>query len=117
MNYEITPEADGAKIAAVKVRAVNLTSTQVTLSVDAAAAALNDRDGQAFRPFEPSSRHVETVAEAPTDNPYGAHMWGRFQLLKGFEVAGWFFFEVPDGIDFGDFAWEDVEFVRVPYPR
>ena len=117
VNYEITPQEDGAKIAAVRARAVNLESTQVTLSIDAGAATLNGMEGEAFAPFEPSTRHVETTEEPPEDNPYGAHMWGRFQLRRGFEVAGWFFFEVPDGLEYSDFAWEDVEFIRVPYPR
>ena len=117
LNYEITPEADGSKIAVVRARAVNLDSTQVTLSIDAGAAALNAKEGEAYAPFEPSSRHVETDAEAPEDNIYGPHLWGQFQLRKGFEVAGWFFFEVPDGEEFADFAWSDVEFIRVPYPR
>ena len=116
-NYEITPEADGTKIAAVRTRAVNLTSTQVTLSIDAGAASLNNKEGEAYRPFQPSSRHVETNEEPPEDNTYGAHLWGQFQLRRGFEVSGWFFFEVPEGEDFGDFAWDDVEFIRVPYPR
>ncbi len=117
VNYEITPQEEGAKIAAVRARAVNLESTQVTLSIDAAAVTLNGKEGEAFAPFEPSSRHVETNEEPPEENPYGAHMWGRFQLRKGFELAGWFFFEVPDGLEYSDFAWEDVEFIRVPYPR
>ena len=117
LNYEITPQEDGAKIAAVRARAVNLESTQVTLSIDASAAALNTKEGEAYFPFEPSSRHVQTSAEPPEDNIYGPHMWGQFQLRRGFEVAGWFFFEVPDGEDFSDFSWDDVEFIRVPYPR
>ena len=116
-NYEITPEEDGAKIAAVRARAVNVTSTQVTLSIDAGAAVLNGKEGEAYRPINPFGRHTETNAAAPEENPYGQHMWGRFQLRKGFELAGWFFFEVDDGVDYADFAWEDVEFIRVLYPR
>lgn len=118
VNYEITPEAEGSKIAAVRARAVNLDSTQVTLSIDAGAATLTAKEGDAYSAFEPSTRHVETSAEPPEDNIYGPHLWGQFQLRRGFEVAGWFFFEVPDGVDeFADFAWDDVEFIRVPYPR
>ena len=117
LNYEITPEAEGTKIAAVRARAVNQDSTQVTLSIDARAATLNAKEGEAYAPFEPSSRHVETAAEAPEDNVYGPHLWGQFQLRRQFEVKGWFFFEVPDGEEFADFAWNDVEFIRVPYPR
>ena len=117
VNYEITPQEEGAKIAAVRARAVNVTSTQVTLSIDAAAARLNAKEGEAYAPFEPTSRHVQTGDEPPEENPYGAHMWGDFQLRRGFELAGWFFFEVPDGQEYSDFGWEDVEFIRVPYPQ
>ena len=116
-NYEITPEAEGNNIAAVNVRAVNQSSTQVTLSIDAGAASLIGIEGEEYRPFEPSSRHLETDADAPADNLYGSHLWGRFQLRKDFEISGWFFFEVPDGVEISDFGWDDVEFVRVPYPR
>ena len=116
-SYVITPMEEGAKIAALRARAVNVTSTQVTLSVDEAAVTLNGTEGQQFSPFDPKSRAEETTEETPEDNPYGAHVWGRFQLRKGFEVAGWLFFEVPAGTEFIDMAWDNVEFVRVPYPR
>ena len=56
LNYEVTPEADGSKIAAVRARAVNLDSTQVTLSIDAGAVTLTAKEGEAYAPFEPSSR-------------------------------------------------------------
>ncbi len=116
-SYVITPMEEGAKIAALRVRAVNLTSTQVTLSVDEAAVILNGKEGEQFRPFEPGSRAEETTEEAPEDNPYGTHLWGRFHLRKGFEIAGWLFFEAPAGKEFVDVVWDNVEFVRVPYPR
>ena len=116
-NYIITPQEENFKIAAVRARAVNLTSTQVTLSVDENAVTLNAKDGAEFKPFEPGMRAVETAEEAPEDNVYGAHIWGPFQLFKGFEIAGWFFFEVPEGTEFADIVWDNVEFVRVPYPR
>ncbi|MFH1560903.1 MAG: hypothetical protein ABID84_05825 [Chloroflexota bacterium] len=116
-NYVIAPQQEGTKIAAVKARAVNLKSTQVTLSIDENAAALNTADGSGFKPFESGVRAVETSEIAPKDNPYGSRLWGQFQLAKGYEVAGWFFFEVPEGTKFSDFTWEDVEYVRVRYPE
>lgn len=116
-NWVITPQEEGSKIAAVQARAVNVTSTQVTLSVDENAATLNAKEGGEFKAFEPGMRAVETSEEAPEDNPYGSHIWGQFQLFKNFEIAGWLFFEVPDGTEFADMVWDDVEFVRVVYPR
>lgn len=115
-NYVIAPQQEGNKIAAVKARAVNLKSTQVTLSIDENAATLNTADGSQFKPFESGVRAVETSETVPKDNPYGSRIWGQFQLIKGFEVSGWFFFEVPEGTKFSDFSWEDVESIRVPYP-
>ena len=116
-NWVITSQEEGFKIAAVRARAVNLTSTQVNLSVDEDAATLNAEDGDEFKLFEPGTRAVETTEEAPEDNPYGAHLWGQFQLFRGFEIAGWLFFEVPKDSEFSDIIWDDVEFVRVPYPE
>jgi len=116
-NWVITPQEENSKIAAVRARVVNLTSTQVTLSVDEDSVTLNAKDGPNFKPFEPGMRALGTEEEAPEDNIYGAHIWGPFQLYKNFEVAGWFFFEVPDDTEFSDIVWVNVEYVRVPYPR
>jgi len=115
-NWVITPQEENFKIAAVRARVVNLTSTQVTLSVDENAVTLNAKGGD-FKPFEPGMRALETAEEAPEDNIYSAHIWGPFQLYKNFEVAGWFFFEVPEDTEFSDIAWVNVEFVRVSYPQ
>ena len=114
-NYVIASQQEGMTIAAVKARVVNLMSNQVTLSVDENAVTLRSPGGVAFKPFEPKVREVETSETAPKDNPYGAHIWGQYQLKKNFEVAGWFFFEVPEDAEFIDLLWEDVETVRVIY--
>ena len=116
-NYVITPQGEGSKIAAVRARAVNLKSAQVTLSVDENSATLSTIGGGQFKAFEPALRAVETSETAPKDNPYGSHIWGQFQLLRNFEIAGWFFFEVPEDIGFSSLAWDDVEFIRVTYPQ
>jgi hypothetical protein len=116
-TYVITPQQEGTTIAAVKARAVNLKSSQVVLSVDENAVTLRTASGSEFKPFEPGIRAVKTSETPPKDNPYGAHIWGQLQLIKGYEVAGWFFFDVPEDAKFVDFVWEDVEFVRVFYPE
>ena len=114
-NYIITPQQDGTVIAAVRARAVNRESTQVTLSVDEDAAMLRTVSGANFKPFEAAARAVETSEPGPKDNPYGSHIWGQFQLIQNFEIAGWFFFEVPEKSKFFSFSWDDVEFIRVLY--
>ena len=116
-SYVITPMEEGAKIAALKARVVNFTSTQVTMFIDEASVTLNGTEGEQFSPFKPGTRAEKTTEEAPEDNTYGSHLWGRIQPRKGFHATGWFFFEVPAGTEFVDVAWDDVEFVRVPYPR
>ena len=116
-NYVITPEKDGTVIAAVRARAVNQNSTNVTLTVDEDTASLTTAGGLDFKPFEPGIRAVKTSEEAPKDNPYGTHIWGQVQLIQNFETAGWFFFEVPKDAEFIVFSWDDVEFIRVRYPQ
>lgn len=116
-NYVITPQEEGMVIAAVSARAVNLKSSQVTLSLDENSATLRGENGEVFLPFEPGLRAEKTSDSAPDGNPYGRHLWGQIQLIQGFEVAGWFFYDVPEGLDFLVFVWEDVESVSVPYPK
>jgi hypothetical protein len=116
-NYVITPKQEGTIIAAVRARVVNENSTQVTLSVDESAAVLTSTNGDSFTAFEPGSQATATTEQPPKDNPYGAHIWGQYQLIKDFEVAGWVFFEVPEDSEFITFSWDDVDFISVPYPR
>ena len=114
-NYVITPQEDGFKIAAVRVRAVNQTSAQAVLSIDENAVTLLPVNGTPLHPIVVHIRAEETAEEVSDGNPYGAHLWGTFQLMKGFEVSGWFFFDVAPGSSFTDIIWEDVEYIRVPY--
>ena len=114
-SYVITPREDGLKIAAVRIRAVNKTSAQVVMSVDENAVNLIPENGSPINPIVVHDRAEETTEEVSEGNPYGAHLWGTFQLARDFEVAGWFFFEVDPGNEFTDIIWEDVEYVRVPY--
>lgn len=116
-NYLISPQRDGEIIAAVKARAVNLKSTQVSLSIDESAVKLRTKDGLEFHALNVSSVRVETSSQVTDDNKYGTYAWGSVALKKGFEIAGWFFFSVPSGTEFFDFVWDDVEFVKVQYPK
>jgi hypothetical protein len=116
-NYVIAAQGEGSKLAVLRARAVNLTSTQIILFVDETVITLNSKDGVAFKPLNPDMISVLTTEDVPENNPYGAHIWGQFRLKKGFEIDGWLFFEVPKDTEFSDIVWESVEFVRVIYPR
>ena len=115
-NYILEPLDTGNVIAAVKARVVNPESSQVILSIDERASILRDTKGVEFSPFEPGQRAVETTEAAYERNLFGTHLWGQHNLIMGFEVKGWFFFEVPDSTEFASFVWEDVESVSVHYP-
>ena len=116
-NYVITPLQEGTIIAAVKARIVNLKSTQVILIADEDAALLTSAGGNESKPLNPGERAVETSEQAPKDNPYRSHIWGQFQIVQNFEIAGWLFFEVPEDSEFFSFSWDNVEFLRVLYPQ
>ena len=117
-NYVIAPKVPGNAIAAVRTRILNPESTQITLSVDGEAANLRDLNEIQYNLIDPSPGEgaVETDEEAPEDNTYAARIWGVFQVIEGFEVPGWLFFEVPEQLEFSALVWEDLEFVRVRYP-
>ena len=114
-TYMISPQEEGMSIAAVRTRAVNRNSTHVTISVDEDTAMLRSENGDEFKPFEPSKRAVKTSETAPKDNPYISHLWGQYTVIQNYEIAGWFFFEVPHGSAFTEFSWDDLEFIRVIY--
>lgn len=114
-NYMISPQEEGMSIAAVRARAVNRNSTHVSISVDQDTAILRSENGDEFKPFEPSKRAVKTSEMAPKDNPYVSHLWGQFRVIQNYEIAGWFFFEVPNDSEFTELSWDDLEFIRVKY--
>jgi len=116
-NYVISSDDQNKTIAVVKTRIVNIKSTQVNLSIDETSATLNSSEGDMFNAFNPASKALKTDENFPEDNPYGLQIWGEFTLKKGYEIAGVLFFEVPFGLDFSDLIWDDVEYVRVPYPK
>ena len=116
-NFSISSSEDNFQIAVVKLRVVNMKSTQVTLNVDRDAVTIVSKDGQTFSPFYPEDMASKTSDIHPEGNPYGLHVWGSFQLNKGYEIAGTVFFEVPKGLEVSDAIWDNVEYVRVPYPK
>lgn len=116
-SFAIAPQKEGMTLALVQVRIINPTSTRVTLTLDEEAALLVETGGVEFHPLNPSERAVETSAPTSKGNPYASHLWGQIQVAQGYEVTGWFFFEVPVGSKFAAFLWEDVESIRVYYSR
>ena len=116
-NFSISSSEDNFQIAVVKLRVVNMKSTQVTLNVDRDAVTIVSKDGQTFSPFYPEDMASKTSDIHPEGNPYGLHVWGSFQLNKGYEIAGTVFFEEPKDLEFSDTIWDNVEYVRVPYPK
>ena len=116
-NFSISSSEDNFQIAVVKLRVVNMKSTQVTLNVDRDAVTIVSKDGQTFSPFYPEDMASKTSDIHPEGNPYGLHVWGSFQLNKGYEIAGTVFFEVPKDLEFSDTIWDNVEYVRVPNPK
>ena len=50
-NFSISSSEDNFQIAVVKLRVVNMKSTQVTLNVDRDAVTIVSKDGQTFSPF------------------------------------------------------------------
>ncbi|MBF8267391.1 MAG: hypothetical protein HW388_899 [Dehalococcoidia bacterium] len=114
-SFAIAPLGEGMTLALVKVRVINPKSTRVTLTLDEEAVFLIGTGEEEFHPLNPGLRAVESSALAPKGNPYSSHLWGQIQVLQGYEVTGWFFFEVPVGSKFAAFAWEDVETIMVYY--
>ena len=112
-TFAITPQQQGTTLALARARVVNQKSGLVNLTLDKESVLLETDEG-IFSPLYFAERSEPTTELITQDYPYAPLLWGNIDILKGFEVNGWFIFEVPEDSDFINFYWEDVESIRVP---
>jgi len=121
-NFLIEPIEKENTLAVVKARVLNQESTQISLSVDGEAARLSVthesiKGSREFFPLDFREYGIETEELIPVDYLYSPFLWGESQISQGFELGGWMIFEVPKGSRYLGFAWDDVEFIKVIYPK
>jgi hypothetical protein len=121
-NFVIEPLDDGNTLALVKARVLNQQSAQVSLSIDNEAGRLSVthesiKGSEEFFPLYFREYGKDTEEKIPEDYLYSPFLWGEAQINKGFELSGWMIFEVPKGSGYLGFAWDDVEFIKVIYPK
>jgi hypothetical protein len=112
-TFVITPQEEGTTLALAQARVVNQKSTRVTLTLDKEAVLL-EIGSEIFNPLYFAEHSEPTTELIPEEYSYTPLLWGNVHIKKGFEVTGWFIFEVPVDSDFTNFYWEDVESIRVP---
>ncbi len=113
--FVVSPREQGATLVVVKARVINQKSNKVTLSLDSESAQLQDSDGRFFPALNYTEMSAPATGGPPDKYPHTPFLWGLVELGQGFEVTGWFIFEVPVNTEFMDFLWDDVESIRVPY--
>jgi hypothetical protein len=112
-HYVIRPKASGARLAVAKVYLRNDRSSQISMLVNEKAAFLTDRRSNRLGPLDPYTNRRETQ-EAPVDGArYLPLLWGTTEILKGYEIQGWMFFEVPEDFTAERFNWEQAESIWV----
>ena len=114
-TFAITPQEEGTTLALAQVRVINKKSSRVSLTLDEEAILLLEANGENFKPLNYSENSEPTTELMPEKYPYAPFLWGNTDILQGFEVTGWFIFEVPVGSKFTTFFWEDVESIRVNF--
>ena len=115
-TFAITPRQEGNILAMAKARIVNQKSTRVSLTLDREAVTLHTEEA-IFSPMYYAENSEPTDDVIPEGYAYAPLLWGNIDMLKGFEVTGWFVFEVPAKSKFTAFQWDDVESILVHLSR
>lgn len=113
----IRPKASNRQLAVVELIVVNRSVTVVSALVNEAAAQLGDRRSDRLEAIDPFNADVvdgevdERGAIVLDDPP----LWGEVELNKGFQMEGWFVFDVPKGLILGTLWWNQADTVSLDF--
>ena len=108
-NYVIRPKESNARLAVLKVYIRNDRSSKISMLVDENAAFITDRRSNRLGSLDPYKNREETQKVPEDGVSYLPLLWGTTSVLKGYEIQGWMFFEVPEDFIPERFNWEQGE--------
>ena len=114
----IRPKASNRQIAVVNIIVANRSTTMVSLLLNESAVELGDRRSDRLEAIDPFNAEVlETDHEdhrdaVVLDDP---PLWGEVELKKGFQIEGWFVFDVPKGLKLGTLWWNQADTVSLDF--
>ena len=113
----LRPRASNRQLAVVDIIVVNRSTTVVSLLLDEAAIEIGDRRSDRLEAIDP---FIADVPEGEVDkrgaivleeNP----LWGEVEINRGFQISGWFVFDVPKGLILGTIWWNQADTVSLDF--
>ena len=113
----IRPRASNRQLAVVDMVVANQSTTVASMLLNEAAAELGDRRSDRLEAIDPFDADVldgevdkrgAILLEVPP-------LWGDVALNKGFQIEGWFVFDVPKGLILGTIWWNQADTVSLDF--
>ena len=114
----IRPKASNRQIAVINIIVANRSTTMVSLLLNESAVELGDRRSDRLEAIDPFNADV---LEPGYEGHRGAvvlgdpPLWGEVELTKGFQIEGWFVFDVPKGLKLGTLWWNQADTVSLDF--
>ena len=90
----------------------------VSLLLNESAVELGDRRSDRLEAIDPfnaevlGTDHEDHRDAVVLDDP---PLWGEVELKKGFQIEGWFVFDVPKGLKLGTLWWNQADTVSLDF--
>ncbi len=114
-HFVIRPSQSNKKLAVVSTTVSNQKSARVLLTLDENTAYIGDGKGDRFPMLDPFKNATGVASPGHNEGKYVPFLWGNVELLKGFQVQGWFVFEVPEDFEPSMLLWEETESIRARF--
>ena len=95
----------------------NQSTTVASFLLNEAAAELGDRRSDRLEAIDPFDADVVDgdVDDRGTLRLDVPPLWGEVALEKGFQIEGWFVFDVPKGLILGTIWWKQADTVSLDF--
>lgn len=113
----LRPRASNRQLAVVDIIVVNRSTTVVSLLLNEATVELGDRRSDRLEAIDPFNADVPEGevdvrgAIVIEENP----LWGEVEVNRGFQISGWFVFDVPKGLILGTIWWNQADTVSLDF--
>ncbi len=112
VNLAIRPSSPENRIFLTKLEVSNFNlSQEISIIADESAVSLVDQDGKRYAPLDPVSAAVPAELNPRYVVDGFQYIWGSLTLNQGYQVAGYFLFDVPEGTNFSRLTWRASDLV------
>lgn len=116
-DYVILREGEGTELVMVNMTVANISEDTIDLRIDQSAVELVLGNRSAIKPIDPIMRALQPLEDS--DPAYTVEgflpIWGEVSLPKGYELSGYFVFEVPAGSAPDKLRWKASEKTTVNF--